>query len=330
MISCTRPHLEDHHVFPENARCEHHGVFECDVLLVRDDHVPRAVRLVSGNTLTRYTSGEGCQAHLVVLLHGNTEEHYECFVKLIHRYDCWVKEPLPDDHDKSALLVVASEWKDPPAVQNFAHSLLSGIPLIEPLRHQGPHRVEQVVLRLEDLLVVVAASVENSACKTGDVEPELGLAPPEISPEELLVCPAVGQVGTAHNPLLQAAHSLLHLLLVLLELFPGDLLQGLLTEHVDRVLYQHCCSSCDLRHRQWTHWSVSQSVRALWSSQVTQPTLYLPLSCLALMLPTAPHCSSLLHTAHSSTAPSQLVSFFSLCEVTTDQRTEGDTDWTGC
>ena len=100
--------------------------------------------------------------YLVVLLHGNAEEHDERFVKLIYRHDCWVKKSLSDDHDKSSLLVITSEWKDAPTVQNCPHPQLSGIPVIKPLRYEGAHRVEQVILRLEDLRVVVAASVDNS------------------------------------------------------------------------------------------------------------------------------------------------------------------------
>ena len=64
----------------------------------------------------------------------------------------------------------------------------------------------------------------------------------QISPEELLVSPAVLEVGAAHYPLLQTSHSLLHLLLVFMELLPGYLLEGLLTVDVDGVVYEHCCS----------------------------------------------------------------------------------------
>ena len=145
-------------MFPQNAGCEHHGVLESDVLLVRDDDVSCAVGLPTG-AVTQYEPGG---AYLVVLLHSNAEEDEECFVKLIYRDECWVKKSLPDDHHKPPLLVIASQWKEGPGVENIPDPLLSGVPVIKPLRGEGANCVEEVVLGPEHLRLVVAASVEES------------------------------------------------------------------------------------------------------------------------------------------------------------------------
>ena len=81
---------------------------------------------------------------------------------MIYRDDGWVKESLSDDHHKPPLLVIASQWKKGPGVENIPDPLVSGVPVIKPLWGERANCVEQVVLGPEDLRLVVAASVEES------------------------------------------------------------------------------------------------------------------------------------------------------------------------
>ena len=102
---------------------------------------------------------------LVVLLHGDAEEHHECFVEVISRHYGGVSESLSDNDDEPSLLVITSQGKNGPGLQDPLDGLTGGVPVVKPGGQEVPDGVAEVVLLLERIGVVVAAAVEDSAMR---------------------------------------------------------------------------------------------------------------------------------------------------------------------